>query len=280
MVVAACAVPPKDRVTVIPITWNADGNPCVAARWNERDDAVLMFHTGVDGAFVTRAASQRLPSLSFAGAATVTSWGGSGTVRTSTGNTLQLGERTVRGVAVTEDELSGKGTDGKFGPGLFGDACVAFDPVRSELRVSDALPDVQGFTRLPARREGGGCYVSAEVCAEERSMLHEFLLHTGYAGSVLLDEPFVAAHRLDGRLPVTGTRILKDALGNDVTTQRVCLPGLSLGGTTLRDVDAERFPGGLGSRSAGVLGCGVLRRFQLVFEPRASAVWVRSIDAP
>lgn len=276
--VAACATVPSAAPAIVPLTWNAHGNPCVAVQWNEREPAVLMFATAADGVFITREASARMPSLVFGAATTVTSWGGSGTLRTSRGNTLRLGGRMWRDLEVTEDELSGPDTDGKFGLGLFGDAFVLFDPERGELRVSDRAPDLAGFTPVSVQRDGGSWYAAAELGLGADRLPHRFLLHTGFAGGVLLDDAFVAAHGLAAHLPVTGTRVLKDALGNDVVVQRVCVPELHLGGNVLRDVAAERFPGGLGDRSAGVLGCAVLRRFRLLFDLRRSTLWLQGTD--
>ncbi len=254
-------------VVRIPFTLTAADNISVRAVLNGADAVDLMFHTAVDSVSMTKAAIAKLSGFKAEESVNVQSWGGTTAARHSTGNTLQIGGLVFRDVAVTEDENSGAGTAGKFGPSLFAGRIVDVDFDARELVIHAWLPaKAEGYQRLDFISRHGAMSVLGEVSVGERRLTTEFMLHTGFGGTALLDEEFVRTHELDAELKPYGASVLKDSYGNDVKTSKVLLPGLRFGGTTFANVPVGLFPGKIGSRRTSVVGAGLLKRLNFIID--------------
>lgn len=259
----------------IPFTLTAADNLSIAATLNGRDAVQLMFHTGVDSVSLTKDAIARLSQFRADGSIPVGSWGGTTQARHSTGNTLQIGDATFGDVAITECDQSGAGTDGKFGPSLFAGKVVEIDFDRRELVVHAALPTIgPRFERLDLTCRHGAMFVTGEVVVAGRRHATEFLLHTGYGGTALLDRQFVQASDLAAVLVTIRESELQDSYGHVVKTRTVCLPGLHLGAIHFTDVPAGIFDGALGAQRTSILGTGLLKRCHLVFDPDNGHLYV------
>lgn len=262
----ACANGPR-TITRIPFTLTAADNLSVRAMLNEHEPLDLMFHTAVDGVALTQAAIARLARFHADGQVAVQSWGGTAQARQSVGNTLRIGELTFRDVVITEDLASGPGTDGKFGPSLFAGRVVAIDFDARELAIHDALPALDSrYDRLDLVVRHGAPFVTGEVVFGERACPVELMLHTGYSGTLLLDEAFVAANAHGAPLETIRERALQDSYGNTIKTRTVRLPRLRLGPLSFANVPVEVFPGRLGSERVSVVGSGLLKRCNLVLD--------------
>lgn len=260
----------------IPFTLTPADNLSIRATLNGTDAVDLMFHTAVDSISLTKTATARLTSFSANGIANVRSWGGATEARHSTGNSLQIGDLVWRDLSITEDDNSGPGTDGKFGPNLFAGKVVEIDFAARELKLHATLPAIAvTFDRLDLICGDGLMSVTGEVTAGERRYRTDFLLHTGFGGTVLLDEQFVQQHDLAASLPALGERVLVDSYGNPVKTRKVRLPALRFGATTFENVSAELFAGTLGSLRTSIVGCGLLKQFHLIFDVEHRHLYVR-----
>lgn len=258
---------PAADVVRIPFTLTTADNISVRAVLNGADAVDLMFHTAVDSVSMTKAAIAKLSGFKADASVDVQSWGGTTAARHSTGNTLQIGGLVFRDVAVTEDENSGAGTAGKFGPSLFAGKVVEVDFDARELVIHARLPaKAENYQRLDVISRHGAMSVLGEVSVGERRFTTEFMLHTGFGGTALLDEEFVRAHGLDAELKPFGASVLKDSYGNDVKTSKVLLPGLRFGETTFTNVPVGLFPGKIGSLRTSVVGAGLLKRLNFIID--------------
>lgn len=262
------APPTESPATVrIPCTRTPTDNLVVQARLNGSQPVVLMLHTAVDSVSLTTAAIARLTCFDAKTTIPVQSWGGTTQARHSPGNTLQLGPLAVPDVAITECTESGPGSDGKFGPNLFGDRIVEIDADAGAIVLHTSLPPLDAHhVRLDLVRRGSSLFVLGELGTGDRTVPAEFLLHTGFSGTLLLDEPFVREHGLATQLPTIAERTLHDSFGNPVTTRTVRLPRLRLGTLVVDDVPAALFDAPLGGQRTHVLGAGLLLRCHLVLD--------------
>ena len=103
---------------------------------------------------------------------------------------------------------------------------------------------------------------------------HEFLLHTGYGGSLLLNEDFVAASGIDEHILVDSTQTLQDSHGNPVHVVSGRLHGLELGDLTLEDVPVGFFKGRIGSHGMSVMGCGIWSRFNWLLDTKNQRLYL------
>ena len=216
---------------------------------------------------MTKAAIARLSHFTANESIAVQSWGGTTQARHSTGNTLQIGGLTWRDVAITEGDNSGTGTDGKFGPNLFAGKIVEINFDARELVIHPTLPaNASGWQPFDLVFRHGAMFVSGELTVGERAYTTEFMLHTGFGGTALLDEEFVSNHSLATKLETLGERELKDSYGNTVKTRKVRLPLLRFGATTFVDVPIGIFDGAIGKQRMSIVGTGLLMRCNLILD--------------
>lgn len=268
-----CTTPPP--VVTIPFTRTAADNLVIRATLNGRDELDLMFHTAADSVSLTKAAIARLGTFAADGAVNVRSWGGSTEARHSSGNSLRIGELEWRELELTECVESGPGTDGKFGPDLFAGRVLELDFDAGELRLHNTLPPhATSYHRLELLHRHGCWRLLGELTVGDRRYPTEFLLHTGFGGTALLDEQFVREHGLDAELAAGDGTTLKDSYGNPVRTTAVQLPALQFGALTFRGVPAATFAGVLGGHRTSVVGGGLLTRMNLIFDAERHYVYV------
>lgn len=259
----------------IPFTCTAADHVMVRATLNGRDPVDLMFHTAIDSVSLTKAAIARLTTFAPDGSIDVRSWGGTAAARHSRGNTLQIGPLTFCDLELTESELSGPGSDGKFGPNLFAGQFVELDFDRSELRLHATLPPhAAQFECLELEVQNGMLFVVGEARVGERTARPSFLLHTGFGGAALLDEQLVREHGLP-TAPDPTAPTLRDSYGNPVPTQRLQRTCLRLGTLVFDGVPAAVFGGQLGDRRTSVLGGTVLTRMNLILSADRRRLYVR-----
>ncbi|MEO1524381.1 MAG: hypothetical protein AAFX06_03050 [Planctomycetota bacterium] len=267
----------KQTSTSIPFELTSSNNLLVDVRINERDNLKLMFHTASGAVFITESGAAKCSSVEFDHTAGVKTWGGSKDVRYSAKNTLRIGERTWRDIGITEDKLSGKGSDGKFGFHLFPDQIVEINFDRREIFLHPQLPaNIDEFEKLKLIERHENYFIEGFVRIGEESLGHEFLLHSGFSGALLFDNEFARKQRLVDRLSITGSRELRDSLGNVIKTNQAVVPTFRLGVTPVGNVPVEFFEGTIGERRMSILGADLLRRFNWVFDPVAGNVYVRS----
>ncbi|MEM7199832.1 MAG: hypothetical protein AAF628_06175 [Planctomycetota bacterium] len=254
------------EVETIPFTLTSANNLSIRAKLDERHQVNLMFHTAVSGVSLTKTAVDEL-GVAMDQSATITSWGGQAASRYGTGHHLRIGDRSWDGIAITEDMHSGPGTHGKFGPDLFLPSVIEVDFDASVLRLHAALPELApSFAPVAIDVVDGNVLVEAAVIIAGAKHTHRFLVHSGFGGTLLFDDAIVRRLALDRKLRVVGESQLRDSIGNVLTTKRVRVPGLELGQTTLRDVEAALFAGAIGQRQMSVLGASILSRFKIVLD--------------
>jgi len=278
---AGCAsgIRPHDvsspRVVRLPFTLTAANNIAVRATLNDVDAVNLMFHTAVDSVSLTRETIERLSHFEVADSVDVKSWGGTASARRSTGNTLRMGELAWRDLTIFETEQSGPATDGKFGPNLFAGRIVEVDYDAGEISIHAVLPPIgTEFQRLDLARRNGACYVTCPMIVAGEIHATEFMLHTGFGGTALLDQTFLREHGLDAKLAVVGESTLRDSFGNPVPTRTVRIPSLRLGPQEFVDVAVGTFDGRIGSDRASVLGAGLLARCHWILDPDHGHLYV------
>lgn len=270
-----------NREHVIPFTFTAQNNIVVKVVLNRTDALNLMLHTAATDVFLTEDAVRKVTSVKFTKAAELKSWGGQADARFSVGNRLQIGGLRWQGIKIWEDKFSGAGTDGKFGLDLFQGRVVEIDFDQQRLVISDRLPaKAKDYQKLPLENEDGNLFVTANCIIDGTPHTNRFLLHSGYAGGILLDDGFVARTGADGKLQITEESSLKDSLGNVIKVKKAVLPTLALGNLQFQDVPTGFFSGAIGRQKMSVMGGDVLKRFNIIFDIKNSSLYLRPRHNP
>jgi hypothetical protein len=265
--------------TVIPFQLTSYNNISIKAILNQKDTLQLMLHTGATNVTLIESSVKRLKSIGFDKTIEgVKSWGGaSGEARVSERNSLAIEGLKWDSVTITENKFSGPNTDGKCGLDLFDNKYVAFDFDKKIITLTDKLPKrLKGYEKHKITYENGFMFMEADCVIEKDSVLsNKFLLHSGYAGSILLDDKFANSHNLSQKLKIIGEKELKDSYGNIIKTQKAILPAFKIGNQTLADVSLGFFPGSIGRQKISSIGGDILKRFNWVIDAKRAFIYLK-----
>jgi hypothetical protein len=265
--------------TIIPFDLTSYNNISIKAILNQKDTLRLMLHTGATDLTLIESAVKRLKSISFDKTIDgVKSWGGTTDgVRESVNNKLSIEGLNWDSLTITENKYSGQFTDGKCGLDLFDGKYLAFDFDKKNITVSQKMPKkLKGYEKHKLTYQSGMLFIEAACKTEKDSVFtHKFLIHSGYAGTILLDDAFANNHKLSEKLKITDEKALKDSYGNVIKTQKAILPEFQIGTKTLSDISVGFFPGGLGRQKMSAIGGDVLKRFNWVIDAERKFIYLK-----
>lgn len=260
----------------IPFTLSKQNNIVVKVQLNESHVLDLMLHTAASDVTLTEDAVRRLGDITLGNEARIQSWGGTSDSRYSTGHRVRIGPLTRENVTLWENMNSGEGTDGKFGLDFFGDSVVEIDYDNGRIVVHDRLPrKARGYEALDIETRDGDLFVQGLCLFGESHHANRFLIHSGYAGGLLLDDAFAASSGIDSKITITETSSLTDSFGHVIKVQKGVMPGFSLGRLRLSDVPVGFFSGDIGRQKQSVLGGEILKRFNLVFDIKHNTLYIK-----
>lgn len=263
--------PEADLPIRIPFRLSDSNNILVEARINGGQELCLMFHTAASGITLSSESAEGPLGLRADDPVMVESWGGSTRTQAVQDLALEIGDCKWTGLTAPLDRLSGPGSAGKFGPNLFEGKVVEINFDHSELRIHTGLPHWiddpdRNYGRIATKMEHGSLLVEGTLQAGGKTLKQWFLLHSGFGGSILLDDTFVREHGL-GQVPGAATvQTLKDSFGNPVETREIRLESFTLGDWSGSDLSAGTFPGQLGGQATSVLGGSLLKQFNILID--------------
>ena len=251
-------------------------NIVLQAVLNEVDSLDLMFHTAANDMTLIESVRDRLKSVNYGNPDSVKSWGGQGSSRRSSGNKLSVGNQSWEEVLIWENKHSGQETDGKIGLDFFKGRVLEINYEENFIVVHAEVPEMgKDFEELPLEIQSGMRFLKGALALGEESYENLFLIHSGYAGSLLLDDVFAQANQLDSRLEIIDEKILKDSYGNELKTLKALIPGFQLGNMVFEQVPIGFFSGAIGRQKISVLGGDLLKRFNWIFDLKEERLYVR-----
>lgn len=261
----------------IPFTLTEHNNIVVTALLNEKDTLELMFHTDAAEIGLTPEAAVRATSMTPTDSVQAISWGSDNNTATfKRNNHLRIGELAWDGLTVWTNSRSGHGTDGKFGPELFKGSVIEIDFDHGRMVIHDPLPKISDeFTKMNIRIDNGSLFLEGQLEINEESIDHTFLIHSGYSGTILLDDQFARKQGLASKLPVTSESKLSDSYGNTLKTKLSVLPGFILGAYSFIDMPIGFFDGHLGGEHRSVMGGELLKRFNMFLDIQHATIYLR-----
>jgi hypothetical protein len=273
---SAPVVAPLQQDSNIAFVLTESNNILIPAIIDRQHSVDLMFHTGVHALSLTKDATARLSNLKMDKSEMVTSWGGKAESRYSENHTIQMANLSWERVTIGESDYSGPATDGKFGPNLFAGKIVAIDFDTCTISLHDKLPAIDAaFRRLDLILKNDMMFIEGALQIGEQQYKHKFMIHSGFGGTLLLDDEFVSRNKLAEQLPTTSVTELKDSFGNIVKTRNVLLPSMSFGNSRLDRVSVGLFDAALGRQKLSVLGGNILKRFNIVLNLKESQIYLK-----
>lgn len=280
---SSCQLPAQDTTAVLPDTipfvLTEHNNMIVQTVLNGADTLDLMFHTAISSVSITTEALEKARSLHIDQSTEVQSWGGKSEAGYSENNRLQIGSFVWDSLSIWTSGKSGHYSDGKFGPDLFAGKMVELNFTLSALIVHAQLPLLdEAFQQFPVAFEDGSMFMEGTCRIGTDSFPNRFLIHSGYGGSILLDDAFATANGYGEKLQVTSESELKDSYGNVLKTKQAILPSFTVGGVEFTELPIAFFEGKIGNQKMSVLGGALLKQFDVIFDLKREHLYLRRND--
>lgn len=265
------------QIVQIPFELTSYNNIAIKTVVNRQDTVKLMFHLAASSVTLTEEALQKVNSIKFERTDSVSSWGGNGnTSRFSKSNELQIESLVWKNTPIWENKNSGQNTAGKFGLDLFKDKIVAIDFEKKIITVSEELPKtINKYRKLNIDYKNDMMFVTANCEVEGMNISNKFLIHSGYAGSVLFDDQFSNTNKLSEKLKITSEKQLKDSYGNVLKTKKAILPKFTLSSFHLKDIPVGFFDGAIGRQKMSVIGGDMLKRFNIIIDAKREFIYLK-----
>lgn len=267
------------ELDTIPFTLNESNNILVEAVLNDSDTLEFMFHTGVNSISLTPEVSERISRNKLVKETDSRSWTDTKSVVYITNNVVQIGGQKMDSLTVWLDLLSGPDSQGKFGPNFFENKRVEINFNKGVIVLHDDLASIQSLTEykeIPYHKtEHNSMYAVSALFLNDKYVAHEFLIHSGYGGTLILDSQFKKSNPSLSNLTILDTKELKDSFGNSIFTKKVTLDSFTSFGQEFKDFPISYFDSDLDIQKTSVLGCELLRRFNLIIDQANSTLYVR-----
>jgi len=266
----------NEKVISIPFELTSHNNISVKAVLNKLDTLNLMFHTAATSTTLTTEAINKLTNINWDAEQDVNSWGGKSSARYSEINSLEISNMKWDSIAIWETKNSGPTTDGKFGPNLFAGNVIeiAFD--KSIIKIHDKLPEeVEGFVKKQLFFEDQFMFVQGISSVNNVNLENRFLIHSGYGGTILFDDKFVAENKIGEQIEIIDEKELKDSYGNVLKTKKGKLPKFTIGEIDFEDMPVGFFEGTIGRQKMSIIGGDLLKRFNIIIDANREYIYIK-----
>ncbi|MEL7124253.1 MAG: hypothetical protein AAFO07_32760, partial [Bacteroidota bacterium] len=105
---------------------------------------------------------------------------------------------------------------------------------------------------------------------------NRFLIHSGYGGTILYDDPFVEKTQIGEFIEITSEQDLKDSYGNIIKTKKGRLANFSIGTVDFSNIPVGFFEGAIGRQRVSVLGGNLLKRFNLIIDASRTTIYLKA----
>ena len=246
----------------IPFMLSAFNNIIVKTVINGIDTLDLKFDSGTTGLLLTNNAID-----------TKLHW----TRNSNYDNSLKIGDIEWDSLRIYPVELSGQGTDGRFGWDLFAGKVVEIDFDSNLLIVHNKLPTIdQEYARFNIEYTHTLFCIQAELEVKGIKYKNRFLFDNGYQRTIMLDTVLIAEQNFPKDLEVIKTVIMRDGQGKEIPVITVNLEKLNLGNHSLIDIPIQLLTTSNPARfKAHILGNEVLKRFNTFLDFKNNFVYLK-----
>jgi len=181
---------------------------------------------------------------------------------------------------VYDAQLTGHGTEGRFGWNFFADKTVELNYDNGIMVLHQQLPDViltdSSYTRLPFKIMEGIPFIEAEIIQNDKSLKDYFLFDTGYQRTAMLDNEELQKTDFP-KMKELNRVLMKGAQGNEIPVITSELEVLKIGNLVLEKVPVQQITGNkpMRNRNAHILGNEVLKRFNVFMDYKNGFVYLK-----
>ncbi|RAJ08192.1 hypothetical protein LX64_00839 [Chitinophaga skermanii] len=190
---------------------------------------------------------------------------------------LQLGNMQWDNLMIYPVELSGQGTDGRFGWDLFDGKIVEIDYDKSLFVVHSRRPTIsKDYAAFDIEYINTLFCIQASLQVKGANYPARFLFDNGYQRTIMLDTTITHAQHYPEDLPVIKKTILRNGQGKEIPVITVNNEKLVMGPFELKDVPAQLLATTNPARfDTHILGGEVLKRFNMFLDFQKNIVYLK-----
>jgi hypothetical protein len=234
----------------------------VKAILNNSDTLDLKFDSGTTGLLLTTDAIKNKTHLSNT---------------TTSSNTLKIGKLTWDSLEVYPVELSGQGTDGRFGWDLFDGKVIEIDYDKNYFIVHSKPPAIsKEYSKFDIEYTNTLFCIQGELQMKNKKYRCRFLFDNGYQRTIMLDTSLMHAQNYPKDLEVIKRVIMKNGQGKEIPVITVNNEKLILGKEELLNIPVQLMTTSNPARfTTHILGNEVLKRFNTILDFQNNFVYLR-----
>ncbi|MCJ8153910.1 hypothetical protein MKJ01_09095 [Chryseobacterium sp. SSA4.19] len=197
-------------------------------------------------------------------------------------NVLSIGNKKYDGFRIYQVELSGHGTDGRFGWDLFDGMVVELNYDQGMMVVHSRLPDYvkkdKTYQPLDIIYLDKMFLIETTIKQGSKTNKDWFLFDTGYQRTVMLDGPLLRERNFPtDQMKIIKKVIMKGGQGNEIPVVTANLESLSLGRYNLKNIPAQLLHESrpLHDQKMNILGNEILKRFNVFMDFQNNVVYIK-----
>jgi len=118
-------------------------------------------------------------------------------------------------------------------------------------------------------------FIDANYKIKKNAYKNQVLIHSGFGGTLLLDDKFVKNNDIGAQLKTISESSLKDSHGNVLKTKKAILPNFFIGQNKFTDMPISFFEGALGRQHMSGIGGNILKRFNVFFDLQNAYIYYK-----
>jgi hypothetical protein len=254
----------------IPFVLTEFNNLKLKAVLNKIDTLDLKFDSGTTGLLLTNEAIKNKTHLEIGDEAD---------------NRLAIGNMFWDSLRVYPVELSGQGTDGRFGWDLFDGKIVEIDYDKNIFIVHSRLSKIdKTYLRFEIEYTHTLFCIQAELQVKDIKYPNRFLFDNGYQRTIMLDTVLMKEQHYPEDLEIIKKVIMRNGQGKEIPVITVNNERLNLGRQSLFNIPVQLLTTGNPARfTTHILGNEVLKRFNTILDFQHNYVYLKPnglIDQP
>lgn len=192
-------------------------------------------------------------------------------------NTLQIGNLTWDSLRVYPVELSGQGTDGRFGWDLFDGKIVEIDYDKNLFIVHSRLSAIsRQYSKFDIEYTHTLFCIQGELQVKNEKFKSRFLFDNGYQRTIMLDTSIMNEQHYPKDLEIIKKVIMKNGQGKEIPVITVNNERLNLGKQKLLNIPVQLLTTGNPARfKTHILGNEVLKRFNTILDFQNNYVYLK-----
>lgn len=229
---------------------------------NKMDTLDLKFDSGTTGLLLTNDAIRNKTHLS---------------LDDNADNTLQMGNLAWDSLRVFPVELSGQGTDGRFGWNLFDGKIVEIDYDKNLFIVHSRLSGIsRQYSKFDIEYTHTLFCIQGELQMKNKKYKSRFLFDNGYQRTIMLDTSIMNEQHYPKDLEIIKKVIMRNGQGKEIPVITVNNERLNLGKQSLLNIPVQLLTTGNPARfKTHILGNEVLKRFNTILDFQNNYVYLK-----